>query len=173
MEVWKNIKNCSNYQVSNYGNIKSLERYVNTGSGQRLVKERILKLGKDKDGYNILCFNIEDYKKTYKIHRLVAEHFLEKKEGFNIVNHKDLNKNNNNVLNLEYVTEMINTRHYHKTKNNKCVGVSFDKSRNKYKCRISVNGKRIYLGVFDSEDNAIKTYYDYVFNNKLNIINYY
>jgi hypothetical protein len=172
MEVWKNIKD-SYYDISNLGRIKSLQRYVNTGSGQRLVKERILKQCYDKDGYCILCLRLEDIKKTYKIHRLVAENFLIKiSDEYDTVNHKDFDKKNNNVNNLEWISNMANIRHYHKKQNKKCVGVSYVKQKCKYMSRITIDNKRIYLGIFETEEEAIKKYYDYVFSNNLKIQNY-
>lgn len=175
MEIWKTIKGCSYYQISNFGNIRSMSRNVNTGYGQRIVKERLLKKSSDKDGYEIICIRPDatSVKKTYKIHRLVAEYFLTNYNDYNCVNHKDLNKKNNHVSNLEYVNDMMNARHYHKiNKSKKCVGVSYDNQKKKYKCRISVGGKRIYLGMYEKEEDAIKVYYDYVLDNKLNIITY-
>jgi hypothetical protein len=173
MEIWKNIKGNPHYQVSNYGNIKSLKRLVNTNYGKRTVNERILKQSNDKDGYCILCLRIEDIRKTYKIHRLVAEHFLIKiSNEYDTVNHKDFNKSNNNVNNLEWVSNMANTRHYHKRENKKCVGVSYSKQKGKYTARVTHNNKRIYLGLFNTEEDAIKRYYDYIFNNNLKIQKY-
>ncbi len=172
MEVWKNIED-SYYQVSNLGRIKSLERYVNTGKGQRLVSEKILKECFDKDGYCILCLRIDAEKKMYKIHRLVAEYFLYKiNDEYNTVNHKDFDKKNNKVENLEWVSNMANTRHYHKRENKKCVGVSYSKQKDKYTARVTHNNKRIYLGIFNTEEEAIKKYYDYVFDNNLKIQKY-
>ena len=57
-EIWKDIIGFEGlYQISNYGNIKSCERYVNAKFGKRVVNEKILSLGKDRDGYlmAILC----------------------------------------------------------------------------------------------------------------------
>jgi len=173
MEIWKNIKNNQNYQVSNLGNIKSLKRLVNTNFGQRTVNERLLKQSYDKDGYCILCLNIEDKRKTYRIHRLVAEHFItNENDNYDTVNHKDFNKRNNNVDNLEWVSNMDNTRHYHKRNNKNCVGVSYSKQKSKYIARITHNNNRIYLGTFNTEKEAIDKYYNYVFNNNLKIQKY-
>jgi hypothetical protein len=172
MEIWKNIKG-SYYEVSNLGRVKSLQRYVNTANGQRLVKEKILKQSYDKDRYCIICLRIEKYKKTYKIHRLVAEKFLIKiNDDYDTVNHKDFDKSNNNCNNLEWVSNMANTRHYHKRENKKCVGVSYSKQKGKYTARITHNNERIYLGLFNTEEDAIKRYYDYVFDNNLKIQKY-
>lgn len=57
-------------------------------------------------------------KKTLKVHLLVAKTFLKKLKPFKniIVNHKDLNKLNNNLDNLEYISQAANIQHYHKNK---------------------------------------------------------
>jgi len=102
IEVWKEINGFSDYMVSSYGRIKSL----------KFGKERILKLGKNKYGYLqfILYKNNKKYTKT--IHRLVLETFnpienMDKLEG----NHKDGNKENNRLDNLEWCTYYENRKH--------------------------------------------------------------
>lgn len=102
MEIFKKIKGFEGlYEISNLGNIKSL---VN-----RYSKVNILKYGISNSGYATitLCKNKKKYTKT--IHRIMAETFF----GYSTlqVNHKDGNKLNNNILNLEYVTKSENTRH--------------------------------------------------------------
>jgi hypothetical protein len=113
MEIWKDIEGYEEkYQVSNLGNVKSLERYVNHWQGGvRVIRERILK-PINKKGY--LHVDLSEGKQ-HKIHRLVAYCFLgpNSKE----VNHIDLDKTNNNVNNLEYVTRSENMNHNVKNNN--------------------------------------------------------
>lgn len=110
MEQWKKI-NDFEYEVSSYGRVKSLEREAWNGHKWHIKKERILKNrggnGSNNYQYITLC-NDGIYKKEY-IHRLVAMHFLDKTA--NEVNHKDGNKLNNNVDNLEWVTRSQNIKH--------------------------------------------------------------
>lgn len=121
-EIWKDIKEYEGlYQVSNYGRIKSLDKIDKLG---RKVAPRLLKTrfeGKDKN-YIHCCLNKNGISKEYKVHRLVAEAFLNKQdfkcmpyEDKNTidlkklhVNHKDENPSNNNVKNLEWCTDSYN-----------------------------------------------------------------
>jgi hypothetical protein len=100
MVIWKKIKEYPDYSVSNTGLIKS----------HKFGKERILKSSLAR-GYeqNIIRANKKSI--TVKIHRLVANHFLEIITGKNFVNHKDGNKKNNNVKNLEWCTPKENGSH--------------------------------------------------------------
>ena len=98
IEVWKDVFGYEGlYQVSNLGRVKSL----------KYGKERILKPLKDGGGYIFvhLCKNGE--RKMYKIHRLVAFTFLTNPQNLSDVNHKDEDKTNNSVQNLEFCDKKI------------------------------------------------------------------
>ena len=101
-EIWKDISGYEGlYQISNLGNVKSLN-YSRTG------KERILKPGTDKDGYLLVTLYKNRNKRPFKIHRLVAKAFIPNPDNKSDVNHKDENKTNNCVDNLEWMTRMEN-----------------------------------------------------------------
>jgi hypothetical protein len=111
MEVFKDIKGYEGlYQVSNLGNIKSLDREVGKDK-KRKIKGQNLKQMNRKDGYLTVDLQKEGKRKMSAVHRLVAEAFMEKPENCDIVNHKDLNKHNNNVENLEWTTLSGNSKH--------------------------------------------------------------
>jgi len=108
MEIWKDIEGFENYQVSNEGRVKSLERRVNFKNTTRLVKEKILKLANNGSGYLFVQL-WKNKKPTNKlIHRLVAEVFIDNPTNLPQVNHKDENKHNNKVENLEWCSSKYN-----------------------------------------------------------------
>ena len=115
-EVWKDIVGYEGYyQISSYGRVKSLSRkieYFAFGKPQvRTQQGRILKQSTCSSGYPIVHLYLDSEKRNVMVHRLVAIHFLEPVEGKEFVNHKDGNKENNNVANLEWVTKSENTLH--------------------------------------------------------------
>lgn len=102
-EIWKDIIGYQDrYQISNFGNVKSLERLKKSGFGYQLVKESILKGFIDKQGYHIVDLKIDNIRKHFRVHRLVAIHFIPNPDNLPEVNHKDENPNNNHVDNLEW-----------------------------------------------------------------------
>ena len=109
IEEWRDIEGyeCL-YQVSSLGNVKSLPRETNN---QFSWCERILNPGKDKNGYLHVVLCNDGKTKTYKVHRLVANAFIPNPKNLPEVNHKDEDKTNNKVDNLEWMTSKENTRY--------------------------------------------------------------
>lgn len=100
------------YQVSNFGRVKSLQRRARTRRGDRAVKERFLSSTHlDAYGYPIVSLYKDTIPRTFKIHRLVALAFIPVKENKPIINHKDCNKKNNKVGNLEWCNDHENKVH--------------------------------------------------------------
>lgn len=118
MEIWKDIKGYEDcYQVSNMGRVRRKEGFVNTGikhSDKRFVKGKILKTNLKRNGYLTVDLSKNYNVKTISVHRLVAITFLpidEDKVKEYEVNHKNCNKQDNRVENLEWVTPEENRNH--------------------------------------------------------------
>ena len=112
MEIWKDIAGYEGlYQVSNLGRVKSLERTVRYGRGYRTIPEKILKTNKKKCDYLKLNLWKEGKAKNHRVHRLVAQSFIHNPDNLPEVNHKDENKENNCVDNLEWCTSKYNCNH--------------------------------------------------------------
>lgn len=97
-EIWKDIEGYPNYQVSNMGRVKSL----------KFGKEKILKSNNDGGGYFMVNLSKDRKQKTHRIHRLVASAFLPNPDNLPQVNHKDEDKSNNRVENIEYCDAKYN-----------------------------------------------------------------
>lgn len=112
-EVWKPIPKYEGiYQVSNFGRVKSLNRWVTCKNGNRQRrKERILKLRKNRGGYLIVGLHQHGEMNTFKVHRLVAQAFVPNPNHYSQVNHKDENKMNNKMENLEWCTVKYNNNY--------------------------------------------------------------
>lgn len=113
-EVWKDIEGYEKmYQISNLGNVRSLDRLISHYSGKkRKWKGMILRPAISKaTGYLSVVLNKKGKSKTGHIHVLVANHFLKRKHHHQCVNHLDSDKTNNVVSNLEWTTFKGNTQH--------------------------------------------------------------
>lgn len=111
MEIWKDITNWEGlYQVSNKGRVKSLPRFTPYKTSQRLVPEKILSprlsgcKGKDKVGYLSVILCNKKQRVQYKVHRLVAEHFIANPENLPCVLHGNDNPLCNESWNLSWGT---------------------------------------------------------------------
>lgn len=105
MEVWKSIKGYEGlYEVSNYGRVKSLERIVDK---THHVKEKILKNVQMPSGYLVVGLS----GKQHYVHRLVAMAFIQNQNKYPQVNHKDEDKTNNRVENLEWCNHKYNSNY--------------------------------------------------------------
>ena len=103
-EVWKDVIGYEGlYQVSNLGRVKSFPRHGTPSNCARILKQH-----KDGKGYKRLWLCKEGIQKNYKVHRLVAEAFLPNVDNLPQVNHKDENKANNSVSNLEWCNNQYN-----------------------------------------------------------------
>lgn len=113
VEVWKDIENFSKYQVSNLGNVKSKDRYTKAKDDEIIHrKEFLLKGFINKKGYKqVTLYDDNGKPKTLRVHKLVALTFIENENNLPQINHIDGNKLNNEVSNLEWISNYDNMQH--------------------------------------------------------------
>ena len=150
IEEWRSIKDYEDYKVSNLGRVKSL----------KFGKEKILKKGLSGNGYHIVNLCDVGLVKARKVHQLVAVAFLNHKpDGYKlVVNHKDFNRTNNNVSNLEIVSARENSNRKHIKSTSKHVGIYWNKAASKWRAQIVINRKKKHLGYFVDEIQASNAY---------------
>lgn len=112
-EIWKDIKGYEGkYQISNLGRVKSLLEWCgNIHKGKWINNSKIITPTGNGYGYLIIGLRRNQKKKNYYIHRLVAEAFIPNPNNLPVVNHKDYNKENNKVDNLEWCSQKDNIKH--------------------------------------------------------------
>ena len=158
-EIFKDIPNYKGmYQVSNLGNVKSLERKVYSNNKLHYTqKEKILNKHISTRGYYSVTLSKNSKTKTRTIHQLVAITFLNYKPDKTtkiVVDHIDANKLNNNLNNLQLIS---NRENINKDKKRELpTGVT--KENNKYRVKIFINKKSEHLGMFNTIDEASKAY---------------
>jgi len=161
-EIWKHIPNYENYQVSNLGNVKSLNY-------NRQKKEVILKPNKSIQGYLFVNIINSKGRKKISIHQLVAICFLNHITCGHklVVNHINFIKHDNRVENLEIVSNRENSNLKHIKSSSKYIGVSWHNRIKKWHSSISVGKKKFHLGYFINEIEASNAYQE-----KLKQLNY-
>ena len=112
-EIWKDIEGYEGYyQVSNLGNVKALDRYVQKGDKYQHKKEKIKGQWKNPDGYLVCKLSKDNKDVNIPVHILVAKTFIENKDykdGWE-VDRLDSDRTNNRVDNLEWVTHEENVK---------------------------------------------------------------
>lgn len=119
-EKWADIKGYEGiYQVSTSGRVKSLPRVIKQRNAYTEIEKyhpgQTLRQSTEKDGYKVVSLCNHGKRKTGKVHRLVAEAFIQNSDNLPEVNHKDGNKANNSVNNLEWCTSSQNRMHAYRT----------------------------------------------------------
>ena len=104
MEMWRDIRGYEGlYQVSNYGRVRSLDRYVKGKSNSlRLLKGRIIRQIQHGDYLHVLLYR-NGVGKWLEVHQLVAQTFIPNPHDYDVVHHKDHDPSNNRVENLEWM----------------------------------------------------------------------
>ncbi|AYH92038.1 HNH endonuclease [Lactobacillus phage Iacchus] len=146
IEVWKTYPEFSFIEVSPFGDVRTLDRVVTTKRGTRIIQGHILKQWRNKDGYMQVSFNANGKTVTIKVHRLVAQTFIPNPDNLPQVNHKDCNRTNNNVDNLEWCDASYNRQYTEK------YGVSSTESRGHSLYAINLNTLEVFR--FKSQSEA-------------------
>lgn len=156
-EIWKEIPGYEeHYQVSDQGNVRSLDREVSN----RSIKGKVLKTSISK-GYYRLELNYKSERKMFFIHQLVAMAFLNHKPDGTmnvVVDHRDNNPLNNNLSNLQLISQRENTSKDKIGYSSKYTGVTWNKRERKWKSGIRIKGKLKHLGYFKCELAAAAAY---------------
>jgi len=113
IEKFKPVKGYAGiYEISNLGRVKSISRIIERKDGNtRVTEDRIILPFLTKCGYHQIVLCKDGVRKKHYIHRLVANAFLPNLNNLPIINHKDENKLNNRVDNLEWCSAYYNTRY--------------------------------------------------------------
>lgn len=151
-EIWRDIPGYEGlYEVSSYGSVRNL------------VTGKLIKSSLKKDGYSRVCLSKNGLRKCMNIHRLVAQAFIPNPDCFPQVNHKDENKANNRVDNLEWCTSKYNVNYGSAQKRrintNIKIGVYTGLSKKEYSKMYRLKNKE-YLSKYN------KDYYQKYKNNK-------
>jgi hypothetical protein len=146
-EEWKDIKDFEGlYKINSFGRVKSCSRRIIRRDGSFTdIHEKYLKPGNNGTGYLFVYLWKDNKQKRYYVHRLVAEHFIPNPNNLPQINHKDENKENNIVTNLEWCSNIYNQLYNDKAK-------KAQSSRSIPITQIFDNGKRIvYKNAHDAE----------------------
>jgi hypothetical protein len=156
IERWKIIEGYSNYSVSTHGRVQNDD----TGKilAQRTSKYGYKCIGLYKNNTQVMCF----------VHRLIATAFIANLKHKPFIDHIDNNRINNDIKNLRWSTNSENQMNKAKQSNNTSgvTGVYFEKTCNKWRAQIYLDGIRKHLGLFNTIEEAtearlkaVKTYF--------------
>jgi hypothetical protein len=168
MENWFALKGFEEeYEISDLFNVRSLNRIVLRPGlkGNMKVKGKIIKPSIDRNGY--LRIKVKD--KLFSLHRLIAINFIPKIEGKDIINHKDGNKSNNNLDNLEWCNYYENNNHSIKRENtlSGLTGVTLHRPSNKWRAQIHFNKKNKNLGYYNTKEEAYNARKSFELQNRI------
>lgn len=147
-EIWLPVEGYEEfYEVSSLGRIRSLDRvFIDKCGNEKHLTGRILKQNHGTNGYLSVQFSVNDVKQRRMVHRVVAKAFIPNPENLPEVNHKDEDKYNNRIDNLEWCD-----RHY-----NNCYGTKIRRSMSKMRHPIEALKDGIVVATFRSQLDAAK-----------------
>ena len=145
------VKGYERYFVSKQGHVFSI------GSTFQL---REIAPCKTPKGYLKVWLYKNGKRKMFYVHRLVAQAFLDNPDALPMVNHKDFDKTNNDVGNLEYCTARYNMIYsaIAKLTSSAYLGVTWNKRARKWQAQYQIGKKKIYIGCFSTQEEAHEAY---------------
>jgi len=113
-EIWRALPGVPGTEVSTFGRVRTLDRVVSSERGKQFLKGRVLKQYKNNGGYQILSIKVDGKWTSKTVHRLIAKVFIPNPEELPQINHKDNDRTNNNVSNLEWCSSSYNCQYREK-----------------------------------------------------------
>lgn len=156
--MWKEIPGYEDlYAINKFGEIKSLSRVSIRNNHTVILKEKLLTVHDNGKGYLVVCLTKQGKQKTEKIHQLMAITFLNhtKQKGL-VIDHIDGNSKNNSLNNLRIISQRDNCLYSRKKRSTNFLGVYKDKTN--WAASIRINGKRKFLGIFSTPEEAESAY---------------
>lgn len=169
MEIWENIKNYEDYyQVSNLGNIRSVDRVIETPNGNRRLKGKNMKKCPTKEGYNIVSLTKNNKSEVFYVGTLVVQTFSklhDTKDRTIVIIRKNKIRTDDFIENLVVDTQRNSIKRNPKNSNVRLNEYS------KFQASITIKGiiNRVHLGTFKTEKEAVMAYNQAVIDLKLYI----
>lgn len=110
-EIWKSHPDILGIEVSTFGRVRTLDRVVSSENGTRFTKGRILKQHENNRGYLLLKILVGEKWVTKSAHRLAAQTFITNPDSLTEVNHKNCDRHDNRVSNLEWCSHSYNIKY--------------------------------------------------------------
>lgn len=172
-EIWKEIPELDGkYSISSLGRVRRNQFEIVDSNNKKFVKKsKLMAINDNGNGYKQLMIQVKYKRQVFYIHRLVAQLFLNNPENKEQVNHIDSDRSNNRVDNLEWVsiqenmTHAVLNRSKSKSKSG-YIGIKrADTISEKWCARITYLKKEIYIGIFNTIEDAVKARNEYIVSN--------
>lgn len=151
-EIWKDVQGYEGrYQISSFGRVKVLPFWHNNRFGGYMTQEHIINGRIGRKGYRYVALKKDNEVKEFKVHRLVALHFIQNPYGYPQVNHKDENKLNNCMSNLEWCTNQYNANYG--TRTDRIIAARGQKRKERHADR-----KKKKIIQYDKDGNFIRSW---------------
>jgi len=148
-------------EIEGYNNYLIYEDGRVFSKGNKFNKPRFLKYSDDGRGYLQVDLNKDGKRKTFRIHRLIALHYIPNPNNYPCVDHKDRDKENNSIDNLRWVTDQMNSQNRGVNNNNKLKIKNISPTKYGYEFKKIVNGKS-HRKYFKTLEEAIKYKEEYL-----------